>query len=74
MYGNLQTSITCHLHEVLNLTSLEKKSYKGILMETRIPGVGTITIFFVTEIQCANLDNSEISAEDLAMQNSGEEA
>lgn len=41
-------------------------------METWLPGVGTIIMFFVTEIQCANLDNSEISAEDLAMQNSGE--
>lgn len=42
-------------------------------METGLPGVGTIIIFFVIEIRCANLDNSEISAEDLAMQNSGEE-
>lgn len=41
-------------------------------METWLPGVGTIIIFFITEIQCTNLDNSEISAEDLAMQNSGE--
>lgn len=43
-------------------------------METGLPEVGTIIIFFVIEIQCAKLANSEISAEDLAMQNSGEEA
>lgn len=43
-------------------------------METGLSGVGTIILFFVTEIRCANLDNSEISAEDLAMQDSGEEA
>lgn len=41
-------------------------------METGLLGVGTITVFFVIEIPCANLDNSEI-AEDLAMHNSGEE-
>lgn len=42
-------------------------------METGLPGVGTIIIFFVIEIQYANLDGSETPVEDLAMQNSGEE-
>ena len=43
-------------------------------METGLPGVGTIIIFFVTQIRCANPDDSEISADYLGMQKPGEEA